>query len=54
MASKAKKIWLPSTPKNSKPKVPEALKQLVTTKCNELIETEFKPKYIESPPTDND
>jgi hypothetical protein len=28
MASKAKKIWLPSTPKNSKPKVPEALKQI--------------------------
>ena len=54
MAKKAKKIWLPSTTKKPNPQVPEDEKQLVLQKCNELIETEFKPKYIESPPTDND
>jgi hypothetical protein len=54
MAKKAKKIWLPTTPKNPKPKVPESEKQLVQEKCNELIKTEFKPKYIESPPIDHD
>ncbi|MGE5655193.1 MAG: hypothetical protein ACM37W_01005 [Actinomycetota bacterium] len=54
MAKKAKKLWLPSSPKQPKPKVPESQKQLVEEKCSELIETEFKPKYIEPPPTDHD
>jgi hypothetical protein len=54
MLKRAKKIWLPSNPKKPKPKLPESEKQLVQNKCDELIETEFKPKYIESPPTDND
>jgi hypothetical protein len=54
MAKKAKKLWLASPPKQPKPKVSEREKQLIEQKCNELIETEFKPKYIESPPTDRD
>jgi len=54
MAKKAKKLWLSSSPKQSKPTVPDTEKQLIEQKCNELIETEFKPKYIESPPTDHD
>jgi hypothetical protein len=54
MAKKAKKLWLASSPKQSKPTVPDTDKQLIEQKCNELIETEFKPKYIESPPTDHD
>lgn len=54
MAKKAKRLWLPTTAKTPKPKVPEPEKQLVQEKFNELIEKEFKPKYIEPPPTDND
>lgn len=54
MAKKAKKLWLASSPKQSKPTVPDSEKQLIEQKCNELIQTEFKPKYIESPPTDHD
>ncbi len=50
---KPQKTWVYS-PKKIKPKVPESEKELVQLKCNELIETEFKPKYIESPPTDHD
>ena len=30
--------------------LPEVLKQEVTTKANELIETVLKPKYIQPPP----
>lgn len=54
MAKKAKKGWILTAAKPPKPKVPESEKQLVEKKCNEIIETEFKSKYIESPPTDND
>jgi hypothetical protein len=54
MAKRAKKIWLPITPKQPKPTVPESEKQLVKQRCDEIIETEFKPKSIEAPPTDND
>lgn len=53
MAKKAGKRWIRSPLKQPKPKVPESEKQLVEEKCNELIETEFKPKYIESPPTNS-
>ena len=48
------KTWVYSPGKAPKPKVPESEKELVQLKCNELIETEFKPKYIEPPPTDHD
>jgi hypothetical protein len=54
MAKKAKKLWLSPSPKQSKPTVPDTEKQLIEQKCNELIQTEFKPKYIDSPPTDHD
>jgi hypothetical protein len=54
MAKRAKKIWLPITPKQAKHTVPESEKQLVKQRCDEIIETELKPKYIEPPPTDND
>ena len=54
MAKKAKKIWLPATPKKPKPKVPEQEKQLVTQKCDDLIEHEFKPKFIKPAPIDHD
>lgn len=53
MAKRNQKRWIKSTPRPSKPKVPEAEKQLISEKCEGLIETEFKPKYIQPPP-DND
>lgn len=51
---KPPKTWVYSPDKPPKPKVPESEKELVQQKCNELIETELKPKYIEPPPTDHD
>jgi hypothetical protein len=54
MAKKARKLWLPTTPKKSKPKVPPDEKEIIWQKCNALIEKEFKPKYIEPPPTSGD
>lgn len=54
MAKKNQKMWVLVPPKPPQPKVPEEEKQLVWQKCNDLIESEFKPKYIEPPPTDND
>jgi len=43
MAKKAKKLWLSSSPKKSKPTVPDTEKQLIEQKCNELIQTELSP-----------
>lgn len=37
--------------KQAKPQVPATEKQLITEQCNQLIETELKPKYIQ-PPSD--
>ncbi len=54
MARKNKKMWVYSPAKPPKPKVPETEKQLISEKCNQLIESELKPKYIKPPPTDND
>ncbi len=54
MARKNKKMWVYSPPKPPKPKVPESEKQLISEKCNELIETELKPKHIKPASTDND
>ena len=54
MPRKNKKMWVYSPAKQPKPKVPESEKQLISEKCNELIETELKPKHIKPPPTDND
>jgi hypothetical protein len=51
---KQKRMWVYSPAKAPKPKVPESEKQLITQKCNELIETELKPKHIKPPPTDNE
>lgn len=54
MAQKNRKMWVYNPPKPPKPKVPETEKQAILQKCNQLIESEFKPKYITPPPTDND
>lgn len=43
-------MWVYSPAKPAKPKVPETQKQLITEQCNQLIETELKPKFITPPP----
>ena len=53
MARKNQYIWVKNTPKKSKPKVPETEKQIITQQFNQLIEIEFKPKYIKENPPDN-
>jgi hypothetical protein len=45
-------IYAPNNP--TKPKVPDAQKALITEKMTELIEQEFKPRYIKEPPTTHD
>ncbi len=49
-----KKHWGYSPSKSAKPKVPEATKQLVQQKFDQLIEAELKPTFIKPPPTDHD
>ena len=53
MASR-KKSWRPSPPKQTKPKVPPAVKADVERRANELVETVIKPKHIKPPPADSD
>jgi hypothetical protein len=48
------KQWIYSPSKAAKPKVPENQKTLITQKMTELIEQEFKPRYIKEPPTTHD
>jgi hypothetical protein len=45
-----KKQWVYSPPKPKKPKVPEHVKQEVTQRATELIESILKPQYIKAPP----
>lgn len=45
-----KKRWVYSPKKPPKPKVPDAVKQKVTTSADELVETVLKPKNIQPPP----
>jgi hypothetical protein len=41
--ARRKKIWLPSSPTKPEPRIPEALKAVLTEKANVLIETKLKP-----------
>ena len=50
----AKKGWVYSPRKQSKPKVSDSLKQAVKTKADELVETVLIPQYVKPPPEDND
>ncbi|MEL6223604.1 MAG: hypothetical protein AAFR31_13295 [Cyanobacteria bacterium J06627_8] len=49
MASKNRRIYLPSKARGSKPKIPDELKAEVQRKFDHLIETEYRPKYIKPP-----
>lgn len=50
----SKKQWIYTPPKASKPKVPEATKQLVKQRFDQLIEHDLKPTCIKPPPTEHD
>jgi hypothetical protein len=50
----SKKQWIYSPPRTPKPKVPEATKQLVKQRFDELIELDLKPACIKPPPIDHD
>ncbi|MCX5873038.1 MAG: hypothetical protein NTY51_07360 [Deltaproteobacteria bacterium] len=52
MAKKRKpRVWMPPTPKRSKPAVPDHLREDVTLKANELVQKHLKPAHIKPPPT---
>lgn len=44
--AKGKKAWRPSPKKRAKPKIADALKEEVTQKATELVETTLKPKVL--------
>jgi hypothetical protein len=44
-----KKMWMRVPEKKPKPKVPPQEKQVIEQRCNELIDTEFKPKIVPPP-----
>ena len=50
--AKGRKMWVFSLPKQSKPKVPDAVKTNVEAKANDLIETVLKPNHIKPPSGD--
>lgn len=52
MAKKSPKRWVYSPKTGPKPKIPEALKQQVTTRYNALVDSLFKPEHILPPPED--
>ena len=54
MARKNQKQWIYRPSKRAKPKVPEAEKQMITERCQQLIDIEFKPKYIQENPYKGD
>ena len=48
------KGWFPVSPKVTKPKVPDDVKELLQRKANYLIENDLKPKHLKPEPKDND
>lgn len=49
---KRQKMWVYSSKKPPRPKVPENIKEEVETKAKELIESFLKPEHIQPPPED--
>ncbi len=47
---KSPKRWVYSPPKPAKLAIPSLLKAEVTTRANELVETELKPQHVQPPP----
>jgi hypothetical protein len=50
--AKRQKMWVYSSPKPPKPKVPDAVKIAVEAKAGQLIETVLKPEHVKAPPAD--
>ncbi len=48
----AKKQWVYSPPRASKPKAPERVKAEVQARADELVETFLKPNFVKEPPED--
>lgn len=48
------KVWMPVEKKQPKPSVPSQLKEIVSYKANELVETFLKPAHIKAPPKNQD
>ncbi|MDX2256469.1 MAG: hypothetical protein NW214_13225 [Pseudanabaenaceae cyanobacterium bins.39] len=48
-----KKKWVYILPKAKKPQVPVDAKEQITAQCQQLIDSEFKPRYIDLNPQDN-
>jgi len=48
-----KKQWIYSPAKPKKPQVPATEKELITEQCQQLINSEFKPRYINPNPAKN-
>jgi hypothetical protein len=44
-----KRQWVYTPAKAKKPQVPAAAKELITAQCQQLIDSEFKPRYIDNP-----
>lgn len=51
--AKSRKMWVFSPSKQAKPKLPNAIKENVTAKANNLIDTILKPKHVK-PPSKNE
>ncbi|MBN1429053.1 MAG: hypothetical protein JXB07_11755 [Anaerolineae bacterium] len=54
MTKKSPRQWVYSPKSAPKPKIPEAIKQTVTDRCNALVENVLKPKAVQPPPEDAD
>jgi len=44
-----KKQWVYTPAKPKKPQVPAAEKEQITAQCQQLIDSEFKPRYLDNP-----
>lgn len=51
--AKSRKMWVFSPSKQAKPKLPNAIKENMTAKANNLIDTILKPKHVK-PPSKNE
>ena len=48
-----KKQWVYTPPRAKKPQVSTAAKEQITAQCQQLIDSEFKPRYIDLEPQEN-
>ena len=52
MAKRRKtRVWMPPTPKQPKPTVPDHLRENIISRANETVQKHLKPAHIKPPPT---